>query len=305
MTIPNFFIIGAAKSGTTSLYYYLKQHPQIYMSPVKEPHFFFVKDIKLNFHGPRDQKASQAYVTTIEEYCKLFDQVTNEIAIGEASNSYIYSSKVPKLIKSHASQAKLIAILRNPVDRAYSSFLYLTRDGREPLKDFARALTEEKARIQDNWFPIWHYKQRGFYYEQLKPYYELFEPQQLKVYLYEDFSDDPLDLLKDIYKFLGVDETFVPKISQRHNVSGIPKNKALHTFLRQPNLIKAAFKSFLPARLCQYINLSIRDLNLDKPKLAPEIRRELIEEYRQDILKLQDLIQRDLSKWLEPERLEK
>ena len=169
MTMPNFFIVGAQKAGTTSLYYYLKQHPQIYMSPRKEPHFF--EGMHWDFYRPGRMALP---VTDLADYQALFEGVTDEKAIGEASASYLYSPKAPTLIKRSIPYARLIAILRNPADRAYSNFLHCVRAGRESIVDFAEALRVEEGRIKGNWGPLWHYKQKGFYYAQVKRYLDTF-----------------------------------------------------------------------------------------------------------------------------------
>jgi hypothetical protein len=309
MAMPNFLIIGAAKAGTTALYHYLKQHPQIYMSSEKEPHFFAFEGEKLDFQGTKGNQEwlNRASITNIETYCLQFQGVENEIAIGEASALYLYIPKTPERIQHHIPSAKLITILRNPVDRAYSAFLYLSRDGLEPLTDFARALREEEIRIRNNWVPIYYYQQLGFYYVQLKRYFDIFDRDQIRVYLYESLKANPVGLLQDIFRFLGVDDTFNPDVSLRYNVSAAPKNKALHTFLIKPHPIKSILKPFLPEELRKHIYISLQNRifslqnqNLDKPlPLSPEFRKQLIEVYREDILKLQDLIQQDLSKWLE------
>src|ERR687883_42510 len=157
--MPNFFVVGAQKAGTTSLYYYLKQHPEVYMSPVKEPHFF--EGMQSEFYRPGRKVMP---VTCLGDYQALFQGVSNEKAIGEASASCLYSPKAPALLKGAIPNAKLIAVLRNPVDRAYSNFLHCIRVNREPLPSFAGALQAEEGRIRNNWGPLWHYKQKGFYY---------------------------------------------------------------------------------------------------------------------------------------------
>ena len=306
MTMPNFLIIGAMKSGTTSIYYYLKQHPQIYMSPVKEPNFFALEGEKLEFNGPEGQAVVNGWIceeatTTVEEYRALFLGASNESAIGEASPWYLYSPEAPDRIRRYIPEAKLIAVLRNPADRAYSAFLQFVRDGREPLKDFAQALEAEEERKRKNWKWIWHYRNMGFYYTQLKRYYDIFEREQIRVYLYEDLIDDPIGVLRDIFRHLGVDDTFTAlDTSRRLNVSGIPKSRALFTLMNRPNPVKAFLKPLFPKRLHRHISMAIQNINLlEPPPLRQEVRRELIKVYRQDILKLQDLIQRDLSGWLE------
>ena len=299
MSLPNFFIIGAAKSGTTSLYHYLKQHPEIYMSPLKEPRFLAFVDEKPNFAGPGDQRhVNYTSVTDIDSYRALFSKVKNEKAIGEASVIYLYYYRtVPEQIVRYAPEARLIAMLRHPAESAFSSFLHLARDGHETTHDFARALELEDRRVADNWTPMWHYTRRGFYYEQLKRYYDVFGRERLAVFLYEDFKARPLDVLRDIYRFLGVDEDFTPDIRTNYNTSGLPKNQALHRMLTKPSPLKLALKPLLPQPAMRFARRIINN-NLVRPQLAPDVRQRLIELYREDILNLQDLINRDLSAWL-------
>ena len=299
MTMPNFLIIGTQKAGTTSLASYLKEHPQIFMSPIKEPGFFDFEGQKPNFFGPGDQELYDHVPTEIESYSKLFQGVYNEIAIGEATTWYLYSPRAPERIKHYIPNAKLIIILRNPVDRAYSAFLHARRDGREVITDFSQALREEETRIDQNWEYLWRYTQMGFYFDQLKRYFKEFDRSQIKVYLYEDLNNNPAILLKDIFKFLNVDTTFMPDICVRSNISGIPRSRRLYDFLKTKNIIKEFFKPFLPSRLRQQILSSLRQLNLPKPEFSPAIRSQLTEVYREDVLKLQDMIHRDLSTWLD------
>ncbi len=293
MTMPNFFIIGAMKSGTTALYYYLEQHPQIYMSPVKEPDFFC--------SGGREGW-DDASVPHLGDYQNLFKGVTDEKAVGEASHCYLYEPQAVARIQQHLPDAKLVAILRNPVDRAYSHFLHMVRNGTEPLTDFVQALREEETGAYQNRSPQ-DYVGRGRYYAQLKRYFDAFDRKQLKVYLYEDLTNAPIDTLQDTFRFLGVDDSFVPDVSLRRNVSGYPRYKALDKILSRPSSVKDALKVYLPARLRWRLSRAFDDLktrNLVKPPaVEPESRRRLRSFYREDILKVQDLIHRDLSGWLE------
>ena len=292
MTMPNFLIIGAMKSGTTALYYYLEQHPQIYMSPVKEPNFFC--------SGERESWDSES-VKRIGAYQYLFKGVSDEKAIGEASHCYLYEPQAVAQIQQHLPDAKLVAILRNPVDRAYSHFLHMVRNGTEPLTDFAQALREEETGAYQNRSPQ-DYVGRGRYYAQLKRYFDAFDRKQLKVYLYEDLTNAPIDTLQDTFRFLGVDDSFVPDVSLRRNVSGYPKYKTLDKFLSRPSLVKDALKVYLPAGLRWRLSKAFDDFKtrnlVQPPAVQPEIRRQLVGVYREDILQVQELIQRDLSGWL-------
>jgi hypothetical protein len=300
MTMPNFLIIGAAKAGTTSLYNYLKQHPQIYMSPVKEPKFFaFEEGEKPDFQGPGDIKANRFVVTDLESYSNLFEGHTYELAIGEASPAYLYCPKTAERIRKILPNTKLIVILRDPVERSYSSFLHLRRDGIEPLSDFAQALQAEEIRIKNNWGFIWHYMNMSLYYVQLQRYFENFNSNQIKVYLYEEFKNHTIRVLQDIFEFLEVDKQFIVDTSIKANVSGIPRNKLLHKLLNEPNFFKKKFlKPFIPFKMRQYLTYNLIQVNLEKPTLSLELRKDLIQLFQGDILKLQELINRDLSSWL-------
>jgi hypothetical protein len=292
MTMPNFLIIGAMKSGTTALYYYLEQHPEIYMSPVKEPNFF----------SSQEQENAADAVTNIGTYQDLFRGGSGKKALGEASHSYLYEPRAAAEIKRYVPEAKLIAILRNPIDRAYSHFLHMVRSGTEPLDDFAQALREEEVRIHKE-RTFQDYIGRGLYYNQLKRYFGTFPQEQVRVYLYEDLSGAPISTVQDAFRFLKVDDSFVPDVSLRRNVSGQPKYKTLDGLLRRQSRIKHAAKIYLPARMRWRLSKTFDDLktrNLaEPPPVQSKVRRQLIGVYREDILQVQELIHRDLSGWLE------
>lgn len=300
MKMPNFLIIGAHKAGTTSLYHYLKQHPQIYMSSVKETNFLDYEGENWEFRGPGGNVIKLFPVTNIEAYQTLFQEVSNETAIGEASPRYLYNPRVPERIQHYIPDTKLIAILRDPVERAFSNFSHFVRDGYEPLDDFSQAIQEAEVRFRND-LPGGKYVRYGFYYAHLKTYFERFNRAQIRIYLYEEFKANPLCVLQDIFRFLNVDDTFTPDVSLKYNISGIPRNKILHRYLS--NLTwpdnRSILKLLIPEKLLWCISVSLYNWNLNKLQLLPEVRRQLIEVYREDILKLQDLIQRDLSKWLE------
>lgn len=294
--MPNFLIIGAPKSGTTALYSYIKQHPQVFMSPVKEPQFFAFEGEELNFQGPKVQINSS--ITDLESYQALFQGVKDEKAIGEASALYLGIPKAPERIDHYLPDVKMIAILRHPVDRAYASFMHLIRDGREPLTNFADALEAEEKRIAENWGFLWRYKQLGFYSAQLERYFKRFPREQMRVYLYDDFCERPLEIIQDIFQFLDIDRNFIPDLSVKPNVSGRPRFKFIQNFIRKPNPIKNVIKPLLPQQRKEYLTSQLANWNLNKPKLSLEFKAELTEQFQEDITHLQHLINRDLSHWL-------
>jgi len=307
MTMPNFFIVGAQKAGTTSLYHYLNQHPQVYMSPIKEPFFFdHEMDSKGQVVGREFAGNRQApRFKNIEEYSTLFEGARDEKAIGEATPLYIYAPGTAERIERYVPGAKSIALLRNPADRAYSAFLYAVRTGVEPLTDFSQALCEEPFRMRNGWHYAFHYRSRGLYYQQLKRYYGVFGRERLGVWLYEDMRENPASVAQSVFRFLEVDDSFAPDTSSRYNPAGVPASGSARAAMRATNravwvLHKglAPTSSILP--LAFKMRRVVQSWVLTKPPpIDPELREELVEGYKEDILRLQELIGRDLSAWLE------
>lgn len=296
-SLPNFLIIGAQKAGTTAISHYLELHPQIYMSPIKEPGFFDFEDHPPDFKGPRDQVLYASTLSKLDDYVKLFDGVTDEVAIGEATTWYLYSQRAPYRIKHHVPEAKLIAILRNPVDRAFSAYMHAVRDDREHL-DFEAALEAEDQRIADGWEYLWHYKSIGQYSKQLSHYFSIFDANQIRVYLYEDLCNNPEGLLKDIFGYLGVDSTFQPEVFTRLNLSGKKKSQALDALLKDSNPVKRFLKPLIPVKLRKQMANRARVFNSAQSECPQVIRKKLMKDFREEVLTLQELINRDLSHWL-------
>jgi hypothetical protein len=306
MTMPNFFIVGAQKAGTTSLYHYLNQHPQVYMSPIKEPFFF---DHEMNSKGEVVRREFGGHrqpprFTNIEEYSVLFEGVRGEKAIGEATPLYIYAPGTAERIERYVPGAKSIALLRNPADRAYSAFLYAVRMGVEPLTDFAQALREEPLRMRNGWHYVFHYRSRGLYYQQLKRYYEVFGRERLGVWLYEDMREDPASVVQSVFRFLKVDDTFATDTSLRHNPAGVPASVSARAAIRATDKavwvlrkVLAPTSSTLPLAFKMRRLVQSRVLT-EPPPIDPALREGLVEGYKEDILRVQELIGRDLSTWL-------
>ena len=306
MTMPNFFIVGAQKAGTTSLYHYLDQHPEIYMSPVKEP-FFFDHEISSRGEVVRREFAGRRQpprFANIEEYRTLFGGVRDEKAIGEASPLYIYAPGTPERIERYAPGAKSIALLRHPAERAYSAFLYAVRIGAEPLADFAQALREEPQRVRNGWHYVFHYRSRGLYYEQLRRYYEVFGRERVGAWLYEDMREDPANVAQSVFRFLEVDDTFVADTSSKLNQAGVPASvSARAAMMATDRAVGALRKGLGPTSgvlpLAYKMRRAVQSRVLSKPPpIDPGLREDLTRSYKEDILKLQELIDRDLSAWL-------
>ena len=306
MTLPNFLILGTAKAGTTSLYHYLSQHPRIFMSVPKEPKFFACEGETGIFNGPGDREFNRHVVTDIDSYCRLFESAQHKKALGEATPIYLYCPRVPERIQKYTPKAQMFAILRNPVDRAYSSFLHLRRQGREPLADFAAALRQEESRICQNYHPLWYYKNLGLYYAQVKRYLDRFGPAQVHIYLYDDLKSQPLQIVREIFRILDVDDTFVPDVSEQYLAARLPRSARLQKLLRKTKRAKRALEPFVPEALSWRLTAGIEAVEkknwVNPPALSLETRAALTDEFRDDILRLQDLLRRDLSAWLTPDQ---
>jgi len=297
--LPNFLILGAQKTGTTALYYALSKHPQVFTSAVKEPRYFADEAKALaDAAGPGDGETRMT--ASLEEYEALFDGAGSAIVRGEASPAYLYDPEAPAKIEQLIPEAKLIAILRNPVERAYSNFLYLVREGREPLHDFGAALAEEEKRRAGGWSTAWCYKDKGFYGAQLERYLQHFDRSQIHCILYEDYNSDPETTVRDVYRFLGVDDSFTQDLSVRLNVSGLPKSKGLQAVSRRSRRLKWLIDPLIPDRVRRGL-LNAQNKNLSRPPLPPQVRAELIEEYRPDIERVAELTGLDVSGWFQLE----
>ncbi len=296
---PNFFLIGAGKSGTTSLYHYAKQHPQIFMSPVKEPKYFALAGRMPEFTGRGDARIVPQTTTTEQAYLALFSGAGDKPVRGEASTIYLGGIEgTAQRLAGQIPAARIVAILRHPADRAYSAYMHLRRDGFETLESFQQALDAEPGRIRAGFYFHWHLRSRGYYARHLQPWYQCFPRTQVRVYLYEDLVASPLSLLADLFRFLRVDDSFQPDVSARHNQSGLPVNPRVQNFLTKQHPVKEWLKHFMPEEIGHRIISMVQPGIIGTPEMPAGVRAQLTDDFREDILQLQDLIGRDLSHWL-------
>ena len=302
MTLPNFLIFGVQKAGTTSVYDYLRQHPQVYVSPVKETEFLardaaVIEAADKSDAAPPLTPGGRRQILTLQDYQSLFDGVTDEIAIGEASPNYLFAHQqaVPN-IQKYVPDAKLIAILRNPVERAYSDYLMHIRElvgNRKPLADQIKTSPDSSYTLL-----------KGLYYEGTRHFLEAFGTGQVKIFLYDDLRRDADGLMREIYRFIGVNSQFQADTQQRRQTAEVPKNQAVNQLLRTQNPLRSAVGAMLrvavPEAQRQKLRSRLIAANSQGKEALPlsTADRELLEDYyREDILRLQDLIDRDLSGW--------
>ncbi|MDJ0681203.1 MAG: sulfotransferase [Xenococcaceae cyanobacterium MO_167.B52] len=295
MKLPTFLIVGVQKAGTTSIYNYLEEHPQVYMSPIKETNFLERDWERLVAENSKIKNR----ISSFDDYGKLFTGVQDEIAIGEASPNYIfhYESSAPR-IQKYTPDAQLIVVLRNPVERAYSDYLMHLRDA---ISSEVRTLSEQIEHSSHKSFIL----RKGLYYTPLKYYIDFFGAEKVKVFLYDDLCNHAQKFMSDMYEYIGVDKNFTANVSKKTQQAKIPKNQTINNLLQRKNPIRTlaatALKTLIPLDARQELRSRLIRLNSqDKSQvsLSPEERQKLIDFYREDILNLQDLINRDLSSWL-------
>ncbi len=289
--LPNFIIFGSTKSGSTSLCNYIVQHPDIFISRKKEPNFFLHDE-----GSPIVDSRKKMAAYTLDWYQYWFRKA-DEKAIGEASVSYLANEKAPMRIKSMIPDVKLIAILREPVSRAYSHYLFNKRNNREDAENLLSAITNDKKLGSPQ-----KYFERGLYFHYLKNYFELFDNQNIKIFLFEDFTSNSLKVVQEVFTFLDVDNNFIPVLGAKDAASGIPRNRELYKFIHKDNSIKKALRPlvrmlFPEAQKRRTLWTQVVDMNLSRPPLDTDTKQVLSEMYKPDILQLQKLINRDLSKW--------
>jgi hypothetical protein len=299
MTLPNFLIVGAAKAGTTALYHYLRQHPDIYLPErIKEP-MFFCGISEERYNGP-GRIYARGKIATPEEYAGLFQEANGHRAVGEASVPYLfYHQDTIRGIRAHLTTPPRIVIsLRHPAQRAYSNYLHHVRDGVEDL-GFEDALAAEAQRRDAGWWWGYQYRAGGRYTAQVAAYLEAFGEERVHIVLYDDLKARPLETVRGIFAFLGVDAGFAPDMSERHNVSLVPRRPGIQRLLQGEGGVKSLLKPLIPAPLRRSLKRKVSEANMQRPpRMDEHIRRALTDEYRDEIAGLQGLIGRDLSHWL-------
>ena len=282
MTLPNFLVIGAAKSGTSSLHHYLRAHPQVFTPKLKEINFFDYDGTHLDVHY---------WAKTLEEYERYFVDVGGAMAIGEVAPIYLCSRAAPENISRLIPGTKLIAILRNPVDRAYSDYqMFLRNRGRrlEPARDLAPDAAWVRA--DSHWMKI------GRYHDQLARYYDLFPREQINVFLFDDLQRNTLAVVQQIYRFLGVDPNFVPDLATPHNVGGMPSNVLLERILTN-RALRAAVEPWMSTGAANWFR-RLRTKSMRKaPALPPALKATLRRQFHDDISRTSTLIGRSLDHW--------
>ncbi len=300
--LPDFFILGAAKGGTSSLFRYFGEHPGIFIPEIKEP-WFFSRD--LGGDPAAIQPNLGGAVTDLAAYCGLFTGCGDGQITGEASPSYLYTHErtIANLRAVYPPEAlarvRFFITLRNPVDRAWSMYWTFARVLKEDL-EFEEAIKPEAiaARRASNDKLFYDYIGVGRYCDQIRAYQDAFGADAVKIILFDDLTQDAAAVCRDCFDFLGVDPGFRPDTSKVYNVSGRPKNAGFIRLLLSDNPVKSAFKGIVSRDSRRRLKNLIGRKALEKVRMDPAVRRDLVACYRDEILRLQEILGRDLGHWL-------
>ncbi|MEU7894296.1 sulfotransferase [Nonomuraea sp. NPDC049152] len=292
MSLPDFLVIGAPKTGTTALHTALQGHPGLFLSTVKEPKHFLTDGPPPARGGPGDAETYREHVWRREDYEALFAAAPSGTLRGESTPFYLYDLDAQRRIRAAIPHARLIVILRDPVERAHSNWTHLWSAGLEPVGDVVRACVEEERRIAAGWAHFWHYIGLGRYGEQLSHLFTLFPRDQVLTFRYRDLVDRPAETLDLICGFLGVRRGLLTEVP-RENVTAHPEASSRHTLL-------SAFRRLLPATLAEPLEHRLQQRGRARRPLTWEQRRELIPYFADDVALLQRVTGDDFSDWLRP-----
>ena len=303
MALPDFLVIGAPKAGTTALHAALARHPGLYLSSVKEPKFFLTDGPPPADGGPGDAQTYREHIWRRADYEALFDDAPAGTLRGESTPFYLYDRAAQRRIRALIPDARLIVILRDPVERAHSNWAHLWSAGREPIGDFVRACAEEDRRVAAGWSAFWHYTRLGKYGEQFEHLFRLFPREQVLHFRYARMLDEPARVLDEICAFLGVEQGLISAIP-RENVTAHPEPSATHAALSRALRGAEAVGRHLPgaagtamaSRIERFLQ---RDARPRQPLTWAE-RQIVLPRLENDIRLLEQVTGADFSDWLGP-----
>ena len=290
MKLPNFTIAGFAKCGTTSLYHYLAEHPEVFMPKRKELHYFtYDKVLKYKDHGPKDKEMHKFHTRTFDEYKAQYLTVKDEKAIGDVSPTYaLYDDGLEYLKNTLGEKTKMIVVIRDPIKRAYSNYLHLIRENRE-TESFYDSLKLEVERKEKGFSNFWYYKFISSYYEHIKRLKSQFD--DVLVITFEEFIQNPEKGIKELYQFLEVDDSFVPEnIGTRFNPGGLYKKNILTSFIFERSKLNSFVKSIIPlnSRVKKIAQGVTNKFKKETPPMDEKSESFLIDYFKSDIPKLKN-----------------
>jgi hypothetical protein len=300
MAFPDFFVIGAPKAGTTALHASLARHPQLFVSPVKEPKFFLCQGPPPSQGGPGDAHSYREWIWRPDDYRRLFEAAPAGTLKGESTPFYLADPGAIERMHRTVPDARLIAILRDPVDRAYSNWAHLWADGLETIDSFRAACAAEEGRARAGWAPIWRYLETGLYGRQLEHLYSVFPAEQVLLLRYKWLVEEPPRTLDTVCRFLGVEEGILGEAPAQNvgtYVPPTPTTRLLQGAMRGGAAVGRLFPPQVWRKASIPLLWLLQRSPQHRPELAPEERAELIGYFSEDITVLEELTGWDLAQW--------
>jgi hypothetical protein len=302
MLAPQFLVIGAARSGTTALYQHLAEHPRLFLTEPKEPHYFALAGTTPAFTGPGDrQTINRLAVTDRDAYAALYRPARSDQVRGEASVSTMYYPEAVRRVREEVPDARLICMLRDPADRAFSAYGFMRTRAFEPCASFEEALADEPRRIEAGWHHIWHYTAMSRYGEQLRHVLDVFPREQVLVLRHEDMVADVDAVLARVHGFLGV-PVLPHTVEPDPHRSGEPRSRFLSRVVSTHHPLKKVVSPLLPVALRRRLRRAVVRRNVVRSSYGEETRRALVDTFRADVELLEQLTGLDLAAWRDPAR---
>jgi hypothetical protein len=299
---PDFIIIGAPKAGTTALHSALALHPEVFTSDPKEPKYWLCGDAPPpHWTGPGDAHSQQEWVWRRRDYDALFTPAREHQVRGESTPFYLWSYPAHRRIAEHLPGVKLVAVVRDPIDRAYSNWMHLWMDGLEPSDDIVEAVRREPQRVDAGWAPFWHYQGLGMYGRQVADLLDHFPREQVLLLRYRDMVDAPTSTLNRVCGFLGVPPAAIreiPRDNARPFVRNGVRAKALGPLIRTG----ATIGQFMPPKVWRSASKPLvgqlhRGGKSNRPRLTPAQRDALLEPHMPDIELLERVTGEPYDDW--------
>jgi len=281
---PNFFIVGGTKCGTTNISYYLNEHPQTFISELNEPYYFCKSDVPKNF-----ERASM--IKDEKKYLNLFKKAQNHKAIGEASSVYLHCPHAASEIKKTFPDSKIIISLRNPIERAHSSYFsnkFMSLD----KQSFTEVLDEHEKQIKNSEFFIYNILEPGFYSKHIKRYQEYFSDDNIKIIIFEEYIKNTIPTINSILSFLDINDR-IAFSEQPKGAYRIPKNKIAKKVMENPSIRKLATQ-LIPTVSRQKIGDKFLLKQTSKPLMQQNEKQRLKKIYEHEIINLEKLLNRKL-----------
>jgi hypothetical protein len=301
--LPQFVVAGAPKAGTTALHGALATHPALYLSPVKEPKFYMTDGRpppRAGQRGPGDPHSALEWMWRREEYLALFDAAPPDAVRGESTPFYLYDRAAHARLAADVPGIKVVVVVRDPVDRAWSNWVHLRADGLEPEPDFLTAVRLEQQRADAGWAPFWHYRGLGRYGAQLRDLYRHVPPEQVFVLRYRQLVDTPRETLDRVTSFLGVApgiaHTVAPENVKPYVADG-PRYRALARLVRAGAALGAGAPPQVWRRASRPLLASLHALGAPRPSMPTAVRREVLAPLLEDVSLLEDLTGESFDDW--------